>query len=129
MPRYLTKKKRLEKIEIGSLNSGITIFLRELISPAGNDYKYREVFTPKRNVWAFIDTVEGITVFDDVNTERVITHDFYIYYIKNITFQNWLEYKGNRYRIYHVENYGLENKFYLLRTTLTGDKDKQVSLA
>lgn len=129
MPRYLTKKKRLIKIEAGSMNSRITVFLRELRSPSGGDYKYQEVFTPRLDVWAFIDTVHGITVFDDTNTERVISHDFYIRYMPNITFQNWLEYKHSRYKIFHVENYGLENKFYLLRCALTGDKDKEVSKA
>lgn len=129
MPRYTTRKKQLVKIEIGSMNSRITVFLRELHPAIGSDYKYREVFTPRLDVWAYLNTVNGVTIFDDTNTERIISHDFYIRYIPNITFQNWLLYKNNYYRIYNVENYGLENKFYLLRTALTGDKDKPANLA
>lgn len=135
MSRYSVIKKRFEKVDIGSMNHRITIETRKIMAPVGNSVDYGESFTKDLSVWAMMQTTQGLTIFDGENKERVITHNFYIRYIPNITFEKWVKYYNqysgvtNRYRIYRVEDLGEEHKFYKLYTGITGDINLEASKA
>lgn len=132
MPRYTTHKKKFKKIDIGSMNCRIKVLTRAIRPPIGTNVNYNlnfSDFVPVANVWADMESTDGITMFDDTNTERVITDIFYTRYIPGITFTKWIEYRGNYYRIYKVENLQNENKFYMIYTGITGDKIRPVDWA
>jgi hypothetical protein len=133
--RYTVRKKKFEHVDIGSMNHRITVEVRSLMPPVGEDTNYGLSFITDISVWAMMDTVNGLTVFDGENIERVVTHNFYIRYLPNLTFEKWIKYynqysnKTNRYRIYRVEDLGEEHKFYKLYTGLAGDIGLEASKA
>jgi len=129
MARYKTLKKDFTKVDIGSMNSRITLDARAINFPQGDDYNYGIGLTKRLNLWAYVETVNGVTTFDSTNVERVVSHNFYIRFIPGVTFENWILYKNNLYDLIRAENYGEENKFYLLMANLRGDQTKPVNLA
>jgi head-tail adaptor len=131
MPRYTTHKKLFKKVDVGSLNSRITIQTRVIQFPQTNT-NYSMQFsdlTPTAELWSCMESVDGVSIFDSANIERNISHIFYIRYIAGITFLNWINYKGNYYRIYKVENLQNEQKFYKIYAGITGDNIKPVDWA
>lgn len=129
MPRYTTLKKKFERIDIGSMNSRITINVRNLEPPKFGGISFTENFTKKIDIWAMIETVEGVTIFDKSNIERVITHKFHIRKIpQSITAEDWIEYGSeeygnNIYDVFRVENLGQEGRFLTLLSSIRGEKD------
>lgn len=117
-------KRKSTRVCIGSLNKRVKIFTRSITPPSGSSVDFLEDFVEDREVWGMIDTVTGITEFDDTNIETVITHDIYIRYIPNITFEKWLtteiDGEDKRLRIIRVLNYQENNIFHQLRCTIRG---------
>jgi len=86
------KIKRQEKrVCSGSLNRRIIIYVRSITAPLAESVDYGENLTQPITTWAMIETVNGVTTFDNSNIERIITHNIYIRYRPDITFENWLE--------------------------------------
>lgn len=132
MPRYTTHKKKFEKVDVGSLNSRITILTRTIQSPQASDTNYSMQFTdfiPVTKLWACMESIDGVTLFDNANIERVISHFFYTRYVPGISFLNWISYEDNYYRIYKVEDLQNEHKFYKIYAGITGDNTKPVDWA
>jgi len=94
MPRYQTLKKKFTRVDVGSMNSRITINARQIQAPNYTDVNFNEVFTKKLDCWAMIETVNGKTIFDSTNTERILTHKFHIRNVPNvvITAEDWIAY-------------------------------------
>lgn len=115
----------------GSLNRLITIQVRELKPPTGDSVDYGEEFTTERNVWAMVEIVANETFFDHTNTERIITHNFYIRYISDveITSENWIKYNNQYYDIVDVKNMGYNDRFMQLRTNIRGQDNLPVNWA
>jgi len=117
-------KRKSTRVCRGSLNKRIKIFTRSITPPSGSSVDFLEDFVEDREVWGMIDTVTGITEFDDTNIEIVVTHDVYIDYIEDITFEKWLiakiDKKDTRLRIIRVLNYQENNLLYQLRCTIRG---------
>lgn len=129
-------KKRRTKTEVcvGGMNRKIDIFARDLtppVNPLTNEFLATETFTLVANVWAMLETPRGLTIFDQVNTERVISHIFNIRFIPNvsITSENWITYKGNRYDIITVVNFETNNLFLQINCSQTADEDKEAGEA
>ena len=118
------RKESKEKVCIGALSKRITIKIRSIIPPQNSGVDYSEEFESLRKVWAHIETSKGETLFDKSNVERVVTHNVYIRYIADITFENWIKYKNEYFRILDVTNLNEQNQFYLLRCTNRGDIGK-----
>lgn len=138
--RYTVTKKKFEHIDIGSMNHRVTIETRTLVPPSGSSADYSLQFgvvnpVTDISVWAMIENVKGLVIFDGENVEREITHTFCIRYLPNITFEKWVKYynqysgKTDRYRIYRVEDLGEEHRFYRLYTGITGDITLEASKA
>lgn len=119
-----------KRVCIGALNKKITIKIRTLTPPVGGHVDYGETFTDFKEVWAMCDTVTGVSIFDNAtNIERTITNDFYIRFIPDITIEEWVQYSNNYYDIVLVENFGIDDRFYRIRTVLRGPTDKPINKA
>lgn len=129
MATCITKKRKATRVCIGSLNQQIELYSRAITAPNANTTHYTETFTTVKTVWAMIETLPNVTIFDSSNVERTISHDFYIRFRANINAQNWIKYKGNYYDIVHVENYQERNQFLLLRSNVRGDATKPANFA
>jgi SPP1 family predicted phage head-tail adaptor len=114
---------------IGSMSNKITLYVRKIAAPDFNDIDYGETLEEPRQVWAMVKTSRGETVFDKANLEQDITHRFYIRYISDVTFQDWLLFKDRYYNIVDVENLENRDEFLLLRCNLRGDKNTNVNLS
>lgn len=90
--RYKTTDKQFERPY--SLNSRIFIYDRDIKPPLGSSVNFWEKFVPKHTCWCQIDTVKGVTVFDQSNTERVVTHRFIIRYVPPDSKLNWFDFLG-----------------------------------
>jgi head-tail adaptor len=131
----IKKIKRIEKkVCIGSMNKLIRLKVRSLTPPLGDTPDFGETFSQLVDVWAMVETIVGEEIFDDSNVRRLITHDFYIRYLQDITFELWLLYPaqiGNTKELYFdilkVENLNMENEFLKLRCSDRGDATKQVN--
>ena len=86
-----------------------------------------EVFTNPRIVKAIVKIVSGKSVFDDTNTERVVTHKLVIAYIANVTAENWVKLGAKRIKILTVENCAEKNKELILMCTERGEDSKVVN--
>lgn len=129
MVQCTAKERKSTRVCIGSLNQKIDLEVRVLTPKSDNDVDYDEIFTQFKTVWAMVETVAGKTMFDKSNIERVVTHNFYIRFIVNITFENWIKYKSQYFDILNVENFGERNSFYKLTTAIRGDDTKPVNWA
>lgn len=123
MPKCIKKQRRKRSICIGDLNSEIEIETRAIKAPSNGGFSFNEQFTTTQTVYALIETKSGLQVFDGVNTISTPSHMFYIRYIENVTFENYIIYKGDRYDVLDVENLEERDEFYLLRCSKMGKKD------
>ena len=132
MAKCIKLRRTKTQVCTGSLNKLIEIYERDIEAPLNSlsvDPDYTELFTLIHTVWAMIETPKGKVLFDDVGTEKIITHVFHIRYLNNITSQNWIIYDNERYDIQNVID--LEsNKLYLrLECVLRGTVAKEATEA
>lgn len=123
--KVIRRKRR--RICIGDMDTKVSLQTRSLQPPEAGSFDFDETFTTVDDVWALVETVRGETVFDGSNTEQDITHHFYVRYIPNITFENWVQVDGIRYDIIDVENLDNRNEFYLIRCNLRGSNTVEVN--
>lgn len=98
----VTRKRR--KIPCGDLDKLINLKNRSI--KGLNELDYTEDFTPNAtDVWAKVDTVSGITVFDKTNIEQVVSHRFTIRYDPTVTSETWVEYDGRYFNLAPIENW------------------------
>lgn len=108
------------KVCVGDLDKLIQVQTRSIQPPAGSSVDFFEQFTEYQDFWALIQTVNGLSIFDGSGITQNITHKIYIPYAEGITFENWVQYNGNRYRISRVENLDERNEFFLLYCIFRG---------
>ena len=120
---YLTRQRPC----IGAMNKKIIIQIRNIRPP--NIVDFNENFIIQKEVWALVTTVNGVTIFDSSNIERVVSHIFEIRYISNVTFENFVNYENNEYIILNVENFNNNNETYILRCAIRGDDSLAVNKA
>jgi SPP1 family predicted phage head-tail adaptor len=116
----VAKVRKSKTVCIGSLNKRIIVQTRSIVPPINGSVDYTLNFTDPKTVWAMIETRQGSTTFDETNTEKVWTHDFYIRYIAGITFEKWVTYDGKYYDIISVENLNMDDRFLRLRCNIRG---------
>lgn len=123
MPRCETIKRRHRRVCVGDLDSEIIIENRSITEPVFSSPDFTESFTSPTTIWAMIETVNGKTFFDGVNTESVITHHIYINYDASVTAESWVRIGSNRLDILHVENLDGRSEFMRLVCTDRGTKE------
>jgi head-tail adaptor len=79
-------------------------------------------------LWAAVETARGYESFNGVGTNGgvadQVTHNFYVRYLSgcNITSENWIEYKCDKYKIVSVENLDENGRFILVKASKHGCK-------
>ena len=115
---------------IGDMRRLIEVQIRNITVPVGDSVDHGENFTFFVQMHALITTSGGISVFDETNTVvGVATHIFIVPFRPNITFENWIRFKGKRFRILDVTNIDDEDLFIMLRATERGIDTKPVNTA
>lgn len=132
MAKCVRLQRKKTYVCTGSLRYTIQVYERDLEPPVNSlsmTPDYTETFTLLWTLKAMIETPKGKVIFDEVGTEKRVTHVFYTRYVPNITAQNWIEYDSVRYDIERVTN--LEgNKLYLkIETIIRGAIDKEATEA
>lgn len=120
---------------VGDLRHIATIQNR-VISAVNDSVDYEMVFSgaipdteDSAQVWVGIKTVRGVTVFDQTNVERTISHEIVMRYRDDVTAQNWLLIDGFRYDIFQVENVNERSEWLVLQCNKRGTEDNSVNAA
>ena len=108
------------KICTGDLTKAITLEARAIQPPGQNSVDYTEQFNPIINTKAAVKTTRGETIFDGSNTERVVTHIFWIRFRPNVTFETWVQMDGIKFDVLDVENLDERNEWLEIMATEGG---------
>ncbi len=122
-------KAKSTKVCIGDMRHKIKINVRTLTPPSNGDVDFDEVLSGTVEVWAALITTSGKEVFDGTNLKGIATHIFYIRALTGQTAEDWVEFKGEYYRILSVENYREDDRFQELMCNVRGDTSLPVNLA
>lgn len=123
MAKRMDKSK--VKVRIGDLDTVVSLRFRTLNEPNFGDVDFDEDFTDHIDVWSSVNTKSGVTIFNGVNTEVVISHEIVIRYEDGITAEMWIELEGGiLLDIEKVENINEDYEFLSIMCSLSGDKDK-----
>jgi SPP1 family predicted phage head-tail adaptor len=117
------------KICIGDLNTEIALNTRSIRPPSLGSVDYDEEFVSTTSVFSLVKTKIGATVFDESNTERIVTHFFYIRFDSSITSETWIEFNNELYDIITVENLDQRSEFLLLRCVIRGSDTVRTNFA
>lgn len=111
----------------GDLRERITLQDRNIGTPF--DTNFTEDFSNPVVVPAAVQTIQGVSFFDDTNTEQFTTHDFIIRFRVGVTTQNWILWQNVRYNIVLAEQVDGRNEWMKLRTTVRGISAREVNRA
>lgn len=120
MPKCVKIQKKIKGVCVGDLSTKITLCTRTISAPALSSVDYGETFTEVKTLYALVDTTRGLQTFDGVNITNPYSHLFYIRYDASVTFEYWIKYNSEYFRIIDVENLNEENRFLLMRCTKRG---------
>lgn len=120
------KKRRLC---VGDLDRQITLSDRAITTTNVANPEFGEDFSSPNEVWAMLETKDGVKVFDGANIERRATHLFYIRYIADMTQEKFVFFEGNIYDILNTQDLEERHEWILLKCALTGDENKASSFA
>lgn len=127
--RRIRKKKRI--VCVGDMRDVITLNDRDITPPLFNTVDFDENFQPISTVnpqtLSLIETVDGKTYFDGVNTETPITHIIYIPFNDVVTAETWIEFEGRRIDILRVEDLDERHEFLKLTCTERGLASREAS--
>ena len=129
MPKCVQIRRKHRKVCVGDMRDKIIIETRSIIAPVSGSVDFTESFTDTKTVFAMVETKTGVEIFDGTNLLGIATHLFYIRFIANITFQNWITFKNQKFDILDVQNLEERDEFYLLRCSLRGDETKPVNFS
>jgi len=124
MPTCKRIVRRSRKICIGDMRERIQINLNTIKAPVDGSVDFSEAFKEIEIVWAMLETKSGVEIFDGTNIIGIATHFFYIRFLPNVNFKNWIRFKEQFFVILDVENLEERDEFYLLRCSLRGDDNK-----
>jgi hypothetical protein len=128
-------RRKLKKVCIGQMNRRFVVNLRQIQPPTSDSVDFSELFTPQKTVWGMLETIEGLTIFDDTEIEQVVTHNVYIRYIAGTTPEKWLKLLSVNdtpdvyLNVLKVENFGENNEFFRMRCNLRGRDDLPTNYA
>lgn len=116
------------KVCVGDRRHKIYLYDREM-SRDINGIDIKETLTGSVTHYAAIKTPRGVSVFDSMNVERDVTHQFFIAYVSGVTQEKVVEYNGNYYDILRVVNIGEENRIVELQCVLRGITSREAAKA
>lgn len=88
-----------------------------------------EVFSNPREDRALVKTLRGKKVFDQVNLERIATHELRLVWREDITAEQWVRLGARRLRILTAENCCEDDGVLVLVCTERGDGGKLANSA
>jgi SPP1 family predicted phage head-tail adaptor len=117
-------RRKLRRPSIGDMRDLVAIQLRALGSSKDGDADANVAFTTIANgtVFAAINTVEGISIFDNVNQQEVpITHAVILRHMTFLTCDHWIRTQdGVQLKVQRIENLDSRDRFLRLLCTERG---------
>lgn len=129
MPKCVRIKPKHRQYCIGDLRDEITLFNRSIQAPDQGGVDFEEDFEVNVIVLAAVETVDGETIFDESNQERVVTHKIGIRFLPGITQETWVDIKTKRLDILTVENFEERDEWLVLKCTNRGTNTAQTNFA
>lgn len=124
MAKCIKLQRKRRKICVGDLDSRITLQTRTIKPPVFGETDFDEEFTATQEVWAMINTVEGKTHFNGVETETPISHSIGIRYRTDVTAETWILLSdGRRLDILETQDVEERHEFLILTCTDRGDQE------
>jgi len=127
MPICKKIKSEHRKVCIGDMRWLIDIFNPVIIPPFQSDsVDYTVEKIPEATVWAAVKTLPNVAIFDAMNTEQTVSHEFYIRYRPGITPEKRIRYPattGEYYSIVQVENFENRSEFLLIKCNIKGEEN------
>ena len=116
------KKKNDGRICRSARNKTVIIQKRQIQTPGQSSVDYSISLADQLTVRAMVETVRGVTVFDNTNTERDISHEITFDFLDNpvITAQNYAKIGSVLLDIITVENVNEDNRLLVLLCALRG---------
>ena len=131
MPRCESIRKKKHRVCAGDMRDVIILNDRDITPPLFNTVDFDENFEPIDAVQpeslALVETVDGKTFFDGVNTETPITHIIYIPYNETVTAETWIEFESRRIDILRVEDFDERHQFLKLTCVERGLTSREAS--
>lgn len=124
MPQLLYKPRKYAMPCLGDMIHRIEIYDRTIKAPTDATGNYSLDFKKKITVWASIETVVGIVIFDSVNMDRTVSHKMVIRYLPFITAEHWIWYDSKYYDIIKIEDWNEEKRFQTLHCNVRGSDAK-----
>ena len=125
-------KTKISKREfcLGDLNRSFSIKLRNITPPPDDGVDHDEVFTDFLDVHGAVETVNGVEIFDETNVlVGVVTHKFTFRFRSGVTFQEFVIFRGKRYRILDVTNVDERDEWVVIRATERGVDTVEINKA
>jgi hypothetical protein len=129
MPRLIYKHIDYVMPELGDLKHRVIIYDRTIVEPKDLTSNYDLSFKKKLSVWASWKTIKGDVIFDEVNTDKTITHIGVIRYLPFLTQEYWVYYDNRYFDIVRVQDINEQKRFQILYCNLRGFIDKPASEA
>lgn len=130
MSRSIPTQKRRRRVCIGDLRDRVVLHDRAIVEPEFGVADFTEKFTAKEEVWARVESVQGKTFFDGVNStgaasgDIALTHEITVRFDPTVGAETWVEFKGNRFDVVNAENLEERDEFLLLRCVERGAKSQ-----
>jgi len=121
MPQLIYKQRKYPMVCLGDMIHRIAINTRTQTVPIAVPGQYSETFVKVLDVWAFIETVKELEMFDSSNVSHVVSHKMIIRWLPYLTSEYWIKYKNEYYKIVSMQDMENENRFQLLFCTTRGD--------
>lgn len=129
MPQLIYKPRQYKMPCLGDMIHRIEIYDRTIKAPTDATGNYSLDFKKKITVWASIETVVGVVIFDSVNMDRTISHKMVIRYLPFITVEYWVWYDSKYYDIIKIEDWNEEKRFQVLLCNVRGSDAKAANQA
>lgn len=128
MKKSVNVEFKERRICIGDFNTKITIQIKCQESTNKLNQALEITRIDSVTVWSAVKTVAGVETLEDINSEEIITHQFYIRYRKDIDKSSVVILKEIAFNIISIENLEEKNKYLLLRCAQGGNANIQTNL-
>lgn len=117
------------KVCLGDLDRQIEIYERDIQSPTDQNFMMHEQeYSLKAKPWAMINTLRGVTTFDDIEISGINALEIFIRHNPLITTEDFVRIDGKNIQITSIEDLDRRKEFMRLICIDRGDADKQASL-
>lgn len=130
MAKCVTKRRKKTRLCVGDLDELIVIHDRDITAPEFNSVKATEDYTKPDAIWASVNTVREVELFDSNNQRLgVVTHQFGIEFINRMLSiaSTRIEFDKNYYKLLRQVDFEERKEYLLLDCELIGPKAQEVN--